>query len=247
MLACTSNDEVAEELVSTGMYRLLRRLEVTEEPCCTGGDAQTLIGLAVDLESGGLDAAPPSIIECSMCRFRFDPKGAITKIDRPYTWLEDPGEPLDAVISQVTGLTDADLQGQRIDDATVTALARSAHVACAFNSASTVPSSSAAFRTVPAWSGRAPLSRSTGAPAASTAAVVPLAGCSHSAGISRRPRRATGAGRRRRSDRDPPTRRREWPYRLLGDDGDRRLERIGFSPTKLERMRKESLTMWGLT
>ena len=62
-------------------------------------------------------------------------RGTITRIDRAYSWLEDPGEPLDPTITALTGLTDADLQGRRIDDRTVAALAKSAHVVCAFTSA----------------------------------------------------------------------------------------------------------------
>ena len=135
MIAADETDGLVDDLVATGRFRILRRLELFDGPCCTGGDAETLVGLAVDLETTGLDVSRHSVIECSMRRFRFDACGAITKIDRPYTWLEDPGEPLDPVISKLTGLTDDDLKGQRIDEATATELAKSAHVTIAFNSA----------------------------------------------------------------------------------------------------------------
>ncbi len=126
---------IARDLAATGDYRVLRRLNVPSGPCCTGGDADTLVGLAIDLETTGLDPRRHCVIEATLRRFRFDANGVITKIDRPYTWLEDPGEPLDPVIARLTGLTDDKLRGQRIDERMATALARSAHVACSFNAA----------------------------------------------------------------------------------------------------------------
>ncbi len=41
--------------------------------------------------------------------------GRITKLDRPYSWLEDPGQPLEPEIVLLTGLTDEQLAGCVID------------------------------------------------------------------------------------------------------------------------------------
>ncbi len=115
--------------------RILRRLAIPEGACATGGDADTLVGLALDVETNGLDVERHGIVELAIRRFRFDCNGLITKVDRPYCWLEDPGEPLDPAIAALTGLTDADLAGQAIDEAAATALLRSAHVRIAHNAA----------------------------------------------------------------------------------------------------------------
>ncbi|WP_210253099.1 3'-5' exonuclease [Beijerinckia sp. L45] len=130
---CRTLEGMVATLHATGAYRVLSRLDLPEGPCCTGGDVDTLVGLAIDLETSGLDVERHSIVECSMRRFRFDRRGAITAIGRPYTWLEDPGSPLDPAISALTGLSDADLVGQRMDDATALTLMRSAHVRVAYN------------------------------------------------------------------------------------------------------------------
>ena len=121
-------------VAACGDYRVLRRLELPSGPCCTGGDTDTRIGLAVDTETTGLDPDQGHrIIELSIRRFRFDRDGVVTKLDTARGWLEDPGAPLDVAISQLTGLTDDDLAGRHIDDAAVAALCATAHVVVAFN------------------------------------------------------------------------------------------------------------------
>ena len=42
--------------------------------------------------------------------------GVIVKIDRRYSWLEDPGRELPDGVKRLTGLSDADLAGQSIDE-----------------------------------------------------------------------------------------------------------------------------------
>ncbi len=115
--------------------RVLRRLEIHEGACATGVDTATQVGIAIDVETSGLDAARHRVVELAVRRFRFDRHGLITKVDRAYSWLEDPGEPLDPAIVALTGLTDADLAGRSIDDQAVVALLRSADVVLAHNCA----------------------------------------------------------------------------------------------------------------
>lgn len=91
------------------------------------------IGIAIDVETTGLDCARDTIIELSLRRFRFDQQGRITKVDRAYSWLQDPGHPLDPAITRITGLTDTDLAGQQIDTALATELLNSASFVVAHN------------------------------------------------------------------------------------------------------------------
>lgn len=112
--------------------RLLRRLDVREGETGVGRRVDTGIGIAVDVETTGI-GDDDVIIELAMRRFRYDPAGVIVKIDRRYAWLEDPGRDLPEDIVRLTGLTDADVAGNVIDDEAAVRLLRSATFVCAHN------------------------------------------------------------------------------------------------------------------
>jgi DNA polymerase-3 subunit epsilon len=114
--------------------RLLRRLDVREGETGVGGRVDTVIGVVVDVETTGI-GDEDVIIELALRRFRADPDGVIVKIDRGYSWLEDPGRELPADIVRLTGLTDADVGGQIIDDEAAVRLLRSADFVVAHNAA----------------------------------------------------------------------------------------------------------------
>ncbi|MDH7971268.1 3'-5' exonuclease [Sphingomonas sp. AR_OL41] len=113
-------------------YRLLRRLEVAEGLTGVGRRDGTSVGVVVDVETTGIND-DDVIIELALRRFRFDPDGVIVKVDRPYSWLQDPGRELTPEIVALTGLTDADLAGQEIDEGAATRLLGSAEFVCAHN------------------------------------------------------------------------------------------------------------------
>lgn len=113
-------------------WRLLRRLDVPEGETGVGGRVDTVIGVVVDCETSGL-GDDDVIIELALRRFRADPDGVIVKIDRHYSWLEDPGHDLAEDIVRLTGITDADVAGKSIDDEAAVRLLRSADFVCAHN------------------------------------------------------------------------------------------------------------------
>lgn len=113
-------------------YWLLRRLEVAEGLTGVGGYEGTSIGVALDVETTGI-GDDDVIIELALRRFRFDPLGVIVKVDRPYSWLQDPGRDLPTEIVKLTGITDADVAGQLIDEEAVARLLGSAEFVCAHN------------------------------------------------------------------------------------------------------------------
>lgn len=114
--------------------RLLRRLDVREGETGVGGRVDTVVGVVVDCETTGI-GDDDVIIELALRRFRADPAGVIVKIDRPYSWLEDPGRDLPDDIVRLTGITDADVAGKVIDDEAAARLLRSADFVCAHNAA----------------------------------------------------------------------------------------------------------------
>lgn len=134
MLRQNGIDELIERIERDGNHRVMRRLTVPEgrtEIPYHGGE--TSIGLVVDVETTGKDVVSDVIIELAIRRFRYDRLGQILKVDQPWSWREDPGRPLDADIVRLTGINNADLVGQEIDEGTAVRLLCSAHLVIAHN------------------------------------------------------------------------------------------------------------------
>ena len=129
--------DVVVELSDRGdEYRVLKRLEVREGWTSVEYDGgATSIGIVVDVETTGKEASTDHIIELAMRRFRYDRDGRILKIGRIWSWREDPGRALDPEIVRLTGITNADLVGQRIDAEAATRLLVSAQFIIAHNAA----------------------------------------------------------------------------------------------------------------
>ena len=97
--------------------RLLKKIDIRPGITRLGDlDGHTTTALVVDVETTGLDPAKDVVIELAMRRFRYDDRDIIVEIGRGWTWREDPGFPLSPEIISLTGLTDADLASQFIDD-----------------------------------------------------------------------------------------------------------------------------------
>jgi len=124
-------------LHNTGEFTVLRKLNLQRDPRFTRSPVpNSKIGLCIDTETTGLNHADDKIIELGIVAFEYDPlSGEIIRITDRYNGFEDPGQPLDAEITEITGITDAMLTGQAFDDALVVALAESATLVIAHNSA----------------------------------------------------------------------------------------------------------------
>jgi DNA polymerase III subunit epsilon len=126
-------DELARTLEATGNYKVLRRFTPVAAYNAPDG-AKTTTGLALDVETTGLNAAGDAIIQLAMVPFEFAPEtGRIYGVGQPITYLEDPGRPIPAEIAALTGITDADVKGKRIDDSAVAAVVSGASLVIAHN------------------------------------------------------------------------------------------------------------------
>ena len=81
------------------------------------GDAELRRGLYVDCETTGFSPALDAVIELAMLPFTYTLGGSVVEVlpDEAQVHRNDPGRPLPAEITHLTGLTDDDVRGARID------------------------------------------------------------------------------------------------------------------------------------
>lgn len=125
-------DSIADVLDATGDYRVLRRLQPLadrpEQP-----DEPTFIGLVVDTETTGTDFATDDVIELGILKFEYGASGRIYRVLDTFNQLNQPRKPIPPEITKLTGIADADVAGQRIDDEAVQRIAADAAVVIAHN------------------------------------------------------------------------------------------------------------------
>ncbi|RVU05800.1 DNA polymerase III subunit epsilon [Novosphingobium umbonatum] len=114
-------------------FRVLRRLQNVDSFYRGAPLAPLRVGVAVDVETTGLDHDRDRIIELAAQRFRFDALGRVVQLGQPRVWREDPEMELDPRITMLTGLTDQDLAGQSIDEGAAVDLLASADITIAHN------------------------------------------------------------------------------------------------------------------
>ncbi len=107
-------DDMAATLEESGEYRVLRRLPARTTINEHDG-SETRIGIAIDIETTGLDPKKDEIIELALMPFTFSPDGRIFEIQRAFQSLRQPSIPISAEITGITGITDDMVAGHTID------------------------------------------------------------------------------------------------------------------------------------
>ncbi len=115
-------EAMAQVLQAHPDYRVLRRLAPAREwrHARTGEVAKVLI---LDTETTGLDPAKDQIIELALLLVDVDVRtGLPLQVLEVYDELEDPGRPIPAEATRVTGITDAMVAGKRLNEARIAEL-----------------------------------------------------------------------------------------------------------------------------
>lgn len=129
----TDAEAMAQTLAQHPDFRVLRRLQPVADYGGLQGQATQRV-IVLDTETTGLDSRQEAIIELAMLSVLVDtatglPVGPVTV----YESFEDPGKPIPPQITEITGIDDTMVAGQRIDDAAVTAQVQEADLIVAHN------------------------------------------------------------------------------------------------------------------
>ena len=99
------------------------------------GDTELRRGLYVDCETTGFSPGHDAVIELAMLPFTYTLEGSVVEVrhDEAQVHRNDPGRPLPAEITHLTGLTDDDVRGERIDVEAASALLEGSGLIVAHN------------------------------------------------------------------------------------------------------------------
>jgi len=125
---------MAEILSASGHFRVQRRLQ-PRRFVNAADRTPTRTGLLVDVETTGLDPYKDEVIELAMMPFTYGLDGRIFEILEPFECFNEPGIPIPAAITRLTGITDAMVAGHKIDPLEVSAFASGAALVVAHNAA----------------------------------------------------------------------------------------------------------------
>lgn len=127
-------ESMARALEGTGKYRVLRRLDLMRQLETNDGTAVRR-GIFLDIESTGLDVSNSEPIEFAMVPFDYTADGRIFTVHAAFHQLNEPSEPIPPEITAITGLTDEQVAGHKLDRSTIDAFADQAAVILAHNAA----------------------------------------------------------------------------------------------------------------
>ena len=129
----TNFAEMADALEATGDYRVLRRLIPRDRFTEVPADEPFKIGIALDLETTGLDTTRDEVIEIGMLKFAYTKDGRVTHVIDTFGAFNEPSITIPALITKLTGIDDEMVAGHRIDPAAVASFVGDAVVIIAHN------------------------------------------------------------------------------------------------------------------
>ncbi|MCE6959687.1 hypothetical protein LAZ40_11720 [Cereibacter sphaeroides] len=106
-----------DSILADNGFRMLRQVETTPFPTVTDPDrlARARHGVILDSETTGVDVTKDKVIQASMLRFTYDEDG-ILALGAVFDRYNDPGIPIPAEVTSITGITDEMVAGKKIED-----------------------------------------------------------------------------------------------------------------------------------
>ena len=126
-------DAVARALDRHPDYRVLRRMQPMRRDEVRSRRDELIAGVALDVETTGLDHRADAVIELALQRFWADEHGRIVVTGRRHSWLEDPKVEITDEVTRLTGLAAHDLRGRSIVDPEAASLIADADFVVAHN------------------------------------------------------------------------------------------------------------------
>ena len=127
-------EKAISTLEATGQFRVLRRAQLGNIAggALVGNDR---IAVIVDTETTGLDLQRDEIIEIGMIAFSYDLAGQIGKVVGTFSALQEPSKRIPLAITKLTGISEEEVKGQRIDKQALEAFLKPASLIVAHNAA----------------------------------------------------------------------------------------------------------------
>ncbi|MDO9413802.1 MAG: 3'-5' exonuclease [Pseudolabrys sp.] len=126
------DESLARHLEETGNFKILRRL--VPRALSPMPDAYTgKIGVILDFETTGLDPKKEEIIEVALVKFRYSGADEIIGVSSVFQSYNEPSMSIPSLVTELTGITNEMVSGQRIDVAALEAFVTDANVVIAHN------------------------------------------------------------------------------------------------------------------
>jgi DNA polymerase III subunit epsilon len=122
-------ETTARALEATGDFKILRRLVPRAPRSPSAGDR---IGLIIDLETTGLDTSRNEVLEIAGIKFAYA-GDRITSVIDTFQAFQQPSAPIEPAITSLTGITDAMVEGHRIDSVALEQFVSDVHIVIAHN------------------------------------------------------------------------------------------------------------------
>jgi DNA polymerase-3 subunit epsilon len=127
-------ESMVRALEETGLYRVLRRLDLAQQLESSDG-IPVHQGVFLDIESTGLDPSRSEPIELAMVPFDYTRDGRIVAVHAALHQFNQPSDPIPSEITAITGITDEEVSGHKLDCEAIKAFAGKASVILAHNAA----------------------------------------------------------------------------------------------------------------
>lgn len=126
------NEPTLSEILKDPNYMVLRRLpESLQSDLKPSGSVFNAI--IIDLETIGLNPKSDAIIEIGLLKFSFTNEEGILEVIDSYNELNDPHQPIPLQVTEITGITNEDVEGKIIDWKRVSNLIQNSHLIICHN------------------------------------------------------------------------------------------------------------------